>query len=123
MRPSRSTWRSSPTRLSPATRSAAMAIAPLGVERGDVLRFKQRAGNRAGRSAPMHGSPRPLSLDLSRAFARFREADPDRLHFSAHSHHFWPDVTRKAQLAAWDDAARFADDKWECILGEVWRDV
>ena len=54
---------------------------------------------------------------------RFRGADPNRLHFAAHSHHLWPDVTREAQLMAWDDAAQLADGKWERVLNEVWTDV
>ncbi len=64
-----------------------------------------------------------VPLDLRHAFSRFRNADPERLHFAAHSHHFWPDVTRDAQIEAWDDAARLADDKWEVILGSVWEEV
>lgn len=63
---------------------------------------------------------RNVPLDLTSAFSRFRTADPDRLHFAAHSHHFWPDVTEAAQALAWADAARFADDKWDHVLGEVW---
>lgn len=66
---------------------------------------------------------RPLPLDLAAAFARFRNADPERLHFAAHSHHYWPDVARDAQIAAWDDAARLADDKWDNVLDGVWRSV
>ena len=52
-------------------------------------------------------------------YSRFLEADPERLHFAAHSHHLWPDVTRTAQLAYWDDCARLVDRKWERIFGEV----
>jgi kynureninase len=66
---------------------------------------------------------RPLPLDLSAAFARFRNADPERLHFAAHSHHYWPDVARDAHIMAWDDAARLADDKWDNVLETVWRGV
>jgi selenocysteine lyase/cysteine desulfurase len=66
---------------------------------------------------------RALPLDLSHAFRRFLEADPERLHFAAHSHHLWPDATRDAHLQVWDDAARLVDDKWDTILGEVWRDA
>ena len=66
---------------------------------------------------------RPVPLDLSAAFARFRNADPERLHFAAHSHHFWPDVTRDSHIKAWDDAARLADDKWINVLDTVWREV
>ena len=66
---------------------------------------------------------RPVPLDLAPAFARFRNADPQRLHFAAHSHHLWPDITRDAQINAWDDAARLADDKWDNVLGPLWRGV
>jgi kynureninase len=59
-------------------------------------------------------------LDLRAHFSRSLGADPARLHFAAHSHHPWPDVTRNAQLAAWDDAARLLDGKWEKVLGPVW---
>lgn len=52
-------------------------------------------------------------------FSQALAAAPGRLHFAAHSHHLWPDATRAAQLAAWDDAARLADLKWEKVMGEV----
>lgn len=58
-------------------------------------------------------------LDLRRHFSRFLTAEPGRLHFAAHSHHPWPDVTRVAHLQAWDDAGRLMDDKWEHVLGPV----
>ncbi|GJM62695.1 aminotransferase class V-fold PLP-dependent enzyme [Persicobacter diffluens] len=44
----------------------------------------------------------------------FHEAN---LHLSAHSHHFWPDVTENAQLQYWRDSASLADEKWKLILG------
>ncbi len=52
-------------------------------------------------------------------FSRFQEADPERLHFAAHSHHYWPDVAFAAQQRCWEDAARLADRKWEMIFGEI----
>lgn len=52
-------------------------------------------------------------------FSRFLSARPGRLHFAAHSHHPWPDVTRQAVLEAWDDAARLMDGKWERIFEKV----
>lgn len=52
-------------------------------------------------------------------YSRFLQAAPGRLHFAAHSHHPWPDVTREAQIEAWDDAARMADSKWDRVFGEV----
>jgi kynureninase len=59
-------------------------------------------------------------LDLTADFSRFRDADPERLHFAAHSHAYWPDATREAQIQLWDDAARLVDEKWTRVLGEVW---
>lgn len=52
-------------------------------------------------------------------FSRALQAAPDRLHFAAHSHHLWPDVSLDAQIACWEDAARLADRKWDHIFGEV----
>jgi len=52
-------------------------------------------------------------------YSRFLSASPGRLHFAAHSHHPWPDVTREAQIQAWDDATRLADLKWAHIFGTV----
>ena len=62
-------------------------------------------------------------MDLRADFSHFLGADPDRLHFAAHSHHPWPDATRAAQLEAWDAAARLQDSKWELILGPVWEEA
>lgn len=52
-------------------------------------------------------------------FSRFLGADPDRIHFAAHSHHPWPDVTFEAHTRAWLDAAEHMDDKWEPIFDEL----
>ncbi len=52
-------------------------------------------------------------------YRRFLDANAGRLHFAAHSHHLWPDVTRQAVLDCWDDAARLVDRKWDRIFGEV----
>jgi selenocysteine lyase/cysteine desulfurase len=38
------------------------------------------------------------------------------LHFAAHSHHPWPDVTRDAQLEYWEESARLLDGKWGRIF-------
>jgi selenocysteine lyase/cysteine desulfurase len=59
-------------------------------------------------------------LNLKRLFSRSLSADPDRLHFAAHSHHLWPDASFAGQVAAWDDAARLADRKWDKVMDEVW---
>ncbi|WP_337879309.1 aminotransferase class V-fold PLP-dependent enzyme [Rheinheimera sp.] len=51
-------------------------------------------------------------------YQRFLQANPGIQHFACHSHHYWPDVTRDAMLAYWDDSARLVDDKWELVFGE-----
>lgn len=57
--------------------------------------------------------------DYKSLYSRFLAARPDELHFAAHSHHFWPDVTREAQLKVWDDAAHYNDRKWEYIFKSI----
>jgi selenocysteine lyase/cysteine desulfurase len=52
-------------------------------------------------------------------FSRFLEANPERLHMAAHSHHLWPDVTYDAQRHAWTTAAELVDRKWGHIFSEV----
>lgn len=54
-----------------------------------------------------------------RLFQRAVAAAPERLHFTAHSHHLWPDASYVGQLAYWEDSARFADNKWDRVLGEI----
>jgi selenocysteine lyase/cysteine desulfurase len=51
-------------------------------------------------------------------YQRFLQANQGKQHFACHSHHYWPDVTRDATLAYWDDSARLVDDKWQTIFGE-----
>lgn len=58
-------------------------------------------------------------MSLKEGFSRFLQADPDRLHFAAHSHHPWPDVTLEAHTRSWQDAVAMADDKWDHVFGTV----
>lgn len=58
--------------------------------------------------------------DFRHLFQRSLAAAPDRLHFAAHSHHLWPDASYVGQIAAWQDAARLADRKWDRVMGELW---
>lgn len=39
---------------------------------------------------------------------------------AAHSHHLWPDASWLGQQAAWEDAARLADRKWDRVMGDIW---
>ncbi len=53
-------------------------------------------------------------------FSRFLAAAPKgKLHFAAHSHHYWPDATYAAHQQAWIDAAAAADEKWGMLFGSV----
>ncbi|MDX2277581.1 MAG: hypothetical protein NW206_19195 [Hyphomonadaceae bacterium] len=54
-----------------------------------------------------------------RLFSRALAAAPGRQHFAAHSHHLWPDASFEGHLQAWQDAATFADVKWDKIFGDV----
>jgi len=60
-----------------------------------------------------------MTASYKQHFSRFMAAAPERLHFAAHSHHYWPDVTFEAQVRCWEDAARLADGKWAHVFGEV----
>ena len=59
-------------------------------------------------------------MSFKHLFSRSLSADPERLHFAAHSHHLWPDASFAGQVQAWDDAARLADRKWDKVMDEVW---
>jgi kynureninase len=52
-------------------------------------------------------------------YSRFLAGHGAWLHLCAHSHHFWLDVTREAQLKAWDEAAHLSDRKWDRVLGDL----
>ncbi len=57
---------------------------------------------------------------LAEHYRTFLDAQGDVLHAAAHSHHPWPDVTRAAQLAYWEDSARLTRDKWRLkVFGDA----
>lgn len=58
-------------------------------------------------AASLYGSPNALAPHYS----RFGIAE--RLLLTGHSHQAWPDQGFDAHAAAWLDAARYVDDKWE----------
>jgi len=59
-------------------------------------------------------------LSFKPLFTKSLGSDPRRLHFAAHSHHLWPDASFEGQVQCWEDAATFADNKWDKVMGEVW---
>lgn len=63
--------------------------------------------------AALRRTPNPLAAH----YGRFRVGE--RVLLTGHSHQAWPDVTREAQLEAWDDAAREADGKWERAFAQA----
>lgn len=56
-------------------------------------------------------------------FSRALTANPQRLHFAAHSHHLWPDAAYEGHMTACDDAMALADHKWDKIMGPVWAEA
>src|SRR5579862_3028138 len=52
---------------------------------------------------------------LRAAYSRFLGGHDGghRILLTGHSHQAWPDVARDALVEAFDDAARYADDKWD----------
>ena len=59
-------------------------------------------------------------MSFKHLFSRSLSADPERLHFAAHSHHLWPDASFEGHIEAWEDASRLADRKWDKVMDEVW---
>lgn len=52
-------------------------------------------------------------------FKIFRAAQAGRLHFAAHSHHYWTDAAVEAHRESLDLAINKVDDKWDEIFGSV----
>ncbi len=48
----------------------------------------------------------------------FLNANKHLQHYAAHSHHYWPDVTRAATIQYWDDSASKVDAKWNYFFSE-----
>jgi selenocysteine lyase/cysteine desulfurase len=65
--------------------------------------------------ASLYGSPNALSPHYS----RFRVSE--RLLLTGHSHQAWPDRGFEAHTAAWLDAARHVDDKWDHAFAQAER--
>lgn len=56
-------------------------------------------------------------------FSKFLKANEGKLHFAAHSHHYWPDVTRDAQIKYWDDSAKYVDHKWNIFFQTTYKEL
>jgi kynureninase len=56
---------------------------------------------------------------LAPHYSRFGVAQ--RLLLTGHSHQAWPDCAFEGQVKAWEDAARYVDDKWEHALARAER--
>jgi selenocysteine lyase/cysteine desulfurase len=65
--------------------------------------------------ASLYGSPNALTPHYS----RFRVSE--RLLLTGHSHQAWPDRGFEAHTAAWLDAARYVDDKWDHAFAQAER--
>src|SRR5438874_9615752 len=65
--------------------------------------------------ASLYASPNALASDYS----RFRVSE--RFLLTGHSHQAWPDCGFDGHMAAWVDAARYVDDKWEHAFAQAER--
>ena len=52
-------------------------------------------------------------------YQKFLEGHKPNIHFAAHSHYFWPDISFDAAAESWITASKYSDQKWDHILGEV----
>lgn len=52
-------------------------------------------------------------------YQKFSEGHSGNIHFAAHSHHFWPDISLEAVTQSWLDSAKYSDQKWSHTLGKV----
>lgn len=50
-------------------------------------------------------------------YSQFLKANSGKQHYTAHSHHYWPDVVFEAMIEYWNDSVQMVDDKWKYILG------
>jgi selenocysteine lyase/cysteine desulfurase len=58
-------------------------------------------------------SPSPAMLDPSALRSHYQSfLTPGRILLTGHSHQAWPDAARAGMQQAFEDAARFCDDKW-----------
>jgi kynureninase len=60
-----------------------------------------------------------LAARLRPHYSRFLGGLNGDILMTAHSHQAWPDVSRAAQLQAWDDAASLVDQKWAKVFSEI----
>lgn len=52
-------------------------------------------------------------------YQSFFEGKENELHFTAHSHHFWPDITKTGVLKCYQDTQKLVDQKWDKFFQEV----
>jgi selenocysteine lyase/cysteine desulfurase len=55
----------------------------------------------------------------SHLYSEFLKQTKGEFYFTAHSHHFWPDITFEAQKNYWMDSAKLVDKKWDKVFSEV----
>ena len=60
-----------------------------------------------------------MTTGYKHLFSRALEATSDRLHFAAHSHHYWPDAALEGHARAAELAVQLADEKWSAIFADV----
>ncbi len=56
---------------------------------------------------------------LKHHYHYFLSGHKDKIHMACHSHHFWPDIAREAQLEYFDIAAKKSDQNY--FLTQYWK--
>ena len=52
-------------------------------------------------------------------YSIFRSHHVGEQHYACHSHHYWPDISFKAQQDYWMDSAKYVDDKWSYFFQNI----
>lgn len=60
-----------------------------------------------------------LARSLRPYYRQFRDHADDRIYLTGHSHQFWPEASWDGHRQAWEDAARWAGDKWRVVFSEL----
>ncbi len=64
-----------------------------------------------------------MTKDYKEFYSEFINAHGNKLHFAAHSHHFWPNSARIGHMESYDHSMKESDNKWDYIFTTLIPDV
>lgn len=56
-------------------------------------------------------------------YSEFLNSHKNKIHMAAHSHHFWPDISRQGHMESYEKSLELSDAKWDYIFGQLVPDV